>query len=215
MSLNPQPLPSYALSLTSLVWFQLLDSVTGLPYKGTSADFVSPAPGSVIAQFRDAVHLKNSSILTGLSSSQLLVYKNKAAFDKRNAAVKDGKEESLEEDSFINGLGASKKEALVVVVKTVAISISSRQVTTRKMSVEASCRGYLDALAFKLSTYYVFKRKSKLGSTFGDVLEAIEIGKKDKEPRWNYIFETHSYEQQDENGSMIEINAGDPIFPTY
>jgi hypothetical protein len=63
------------------------------------------------------------------------------------------------------------------IVKTTAIGKTSCLVTTRKISVEASCRKYLDALAFKLSTYYVFKEKSKLGATFGDVLEAIKIGK--------------------------------------
>ena len=98
------------------VWFQLYDSATGKPYKRSTADYVSLAHGSVIAQFRDAVQLENTSILTGITSSQLLVYKNKATFDKRNAAVDDGKEEPLEEDSLLDGLGASKKEALVVVV---------------------------------------------------------------------------------------------------
>ena len=89
-----------------------------------------------------------------------------------------------------------------------------RQERYKKLSVEASCRKYLDALAFKLSTYYVFKEKSKLGATFGDVLEAIKVGKKDKKPRWSHILETDSYEQEDENGDMIQINAGDPKFPT-
>ena len=115
----------------------------------------------------------------------------------------------------IKSLGDAGKDAdAPLVVKTAAVGKSSRLVATRKMSVEASCRKYLDALAFKLSTYYVFKRKSKAGATFGDVLEAIKIGKKDKKPRWSYILETDSYEQEDENGDMIQINAGDPKFPT-
>jgi hypothetical protein len=83
-----------------------------------------------------------------------------------------------------------------------------------KLSVEASCRKYLDALAFKLSTYYIFKQKSKMGATFGDVLEAITIGKKDTKPRWSHILETDTYEQVDDNGDMVQINAGDPKFPT-
>jgi len=69
---------------------------------------------SDVADFRDAVHLKNSPILTGFASSQLLVYANKAAFDKRNDA--DEKEEPLEEDSLISDLGKSKKAALIVIV---------------------------------------------------------------------------------------------------
>jgi hypothetical protein len=104
------------------VWFLLLDSATGLPYKGTSADYVFLPSTAVIAQFRDAVIEKfdkqKSSVLTGFASSQLDVYKNKAAFNNRNATVDEGMEEPLEEDSFINGYGASKKEALVVVVSS-------------------------------------------------------------------------------------------------
>ena len=125
----------------------------------------------------------------------------------------DGNTEIKPTDT-IKSLGDAGKDAdAPLVVKTAAVGKSSRLVTTRKMSVEASCRKYLDALAFKLSTYYVFKRKSKAGATFGDVLEVIKIGKKDKKPRWSYILETDSYEQEDENGDMVQINAGDPLLP--
>ena len=99
-----------------LVWFFLLDSSTGMPYKGTSADAVSLPPRSVIVHFRDAVHLKNSSILTGIASSQLLVYMTKAAFDKRNAAVDEEKVEPLKSSLSLDGLGTTEEEALVVVV---------------------------------------------------------------------------------------------------
>jgi hypothetical protein len=68
----------------------------------------------------------------------------------------------------INSLGNIGKDAdAPLVVKATAVGKSSRLVT---ISVEASCRKYLDALAFKLSTYYVFKETSKLGATFGDFL---------------------------------------------
>ena len=111
MASNPQQ-QQQSSSMSSppspLVWFLLLDSTTGLPYKGTTADYVSLPPGSVIAQFRDAAHLKNSSILTGITSSQLLVYKNKAAFV-------DGKEEPLDPTESLGLLG-SKEDMLVVVV---------------------------------------------------------------------------------------------------
>jgi hypothetical protein len=113
----------------SLTWFLLLDSDTGESYKATTADIVSLPPGFVIAQFRDAVKKKDkddgdAAVLTPFKSSQLLVYKNKAAFDKRNAAVGEGKEEPLEVDTFIHGLGASEEEALVVAIPS---SRSSRQ----------------------------------------------------------------------------------------
>eukprot|EP00804_Cyclotella_cryptica_P001862 CCRYP_019353-RA/>CCRYP_019353-RA protein AED:0.08 eAED:0.08 QI:0/-1/0/1/-1/1/1/0/338 len=97
------------------VWFLLLDSVTGLPYKGTNANKVSVSTSADVADFREAAHLKNSSILTGITSAQLTVYKNKAAFDKRNAVVDDGKEEPLDPTESLGLLG-SKEDMLVVVV---------------------------------------------------------------------------------------------------
>ncbi len=102
------------------IWFALIDSVKGLSYKGTTADYVSLPPGSVIAQFRDAVKAKNSSILTDFASSQLLVYKNKNAFV-------EGKEAPLEEDTLVDSLGKSKKESLVVVVPSSTSSPELKQ----------------------------------------------------------------------------------------
>ena len=69
-----------------LVWFQLLDSAAGEPYKRTSADKVSVSSSADVADFRKAVCLKHSNKLTGIASSQLIVYKNKAAFDNRIVA---------------------------------------------------------------------------------------------------------------------------------
>ncbi len=88
-----------------LVWFLLLDSATGLPYKGTTADYVSLAPGSMIAQFRDAVKAKYSNKLSSVDAGELLVYKNKTAF---------GKKEALDPTESLGVLG-SKEDMLVVV----------------------------------------------------------------------------------------------------
>ena len=110
---------SVSSSPSPLVWFQLLDSATGLAYKGTSADKVSVSSHADVADFRDAVQLKydKPNYLKDIPPGVLLVYKNKTAFDKRNAAVDEGKkEEPLEEDSLIGGFGTSKKEACIVVV---------------------------------------------------------------------------------------------------
>jgi hypothetical protein len=60
--------------------------------------------------------------LKHIPSPALLVYKNKASFDKRN--TDDGKEEPLGDDSFVTDLGNSKDEALIVVVPS-SFSISS------------------------------------------------------------------------------------------
>ena len=124
MASDPQQKQSSSLSSappSPLVWFQIYDSASGKPYKGTTPDYVCLLPGSVIAQFRDAVKKKenydrDAAVLSPFKSSQLLVYKNKAAFDKRNVPSDEVKEEPLEEDSFIDGLGASKQEALIVAV---------------------------------------------------------------------------------------------------
>ena len=91
MASNPQQqLPS----ASPLIWFLLVDSTTGEPYKGTSADYVTLPPGSVMAQFRDAVKKKDkddgdAAILTIFKSSQLFVFKNKTAFGNRNSALEE------------------------------------------------------------------------------------------------------------------------------
>lgn len=91
----------------SIFWFIIVDS-GGHPFKETSVSSISLIHSTVLDQFREAAHLKNASILTGINSSQLKIYKNKLAFDR--------KEEPLGLDSELAGLGTSKKEALVVVV---------------------------------------------------------------------------------------------------
>ena len=100
------------------IWFLLFDSVTGEPYKGTTAEKVCVSTSADVADFRDAVQLKydKPNYLKEIPSGALLVYKNKTAFEKRNAAVDEGKEAPLKEDSPIDGLGLSKKDALIVVV---------------------------------------------------------------------------------------------------
>jgi hypothetical protein len=97
------------MSSSPLVWFQLLDSATGEPYKKTTVSSIlrSSIVVPVVDQFRDAVKEKHFNKLSTFDAADLLVYKNKAAFV-------DGKED--EEDSLIDGLGRSKKEALIVVV---------------------------------------------------------------------------------------------------
>ena len=108
--------------LLSPIWFLLYDSMTGLPYMGTTAASVSLPPGSVVDQFRDAVKVKDSDILTGVVSSQLLVYKNKLSFDKRNAVIEEEKEEPLASSHPLNGLGETEKDALAVLVPALMIT---------------------------------------------------------------------------------------------
>ena len=104
-----------------LVWYLLFDSADGQPCKGTSADKVSVGPDADVADFRKKVYKENSSILTGITSSQLVVYKNKDAFDKRNAAD-NTKKVPLKSSSSVNAVGESEEDALIVVVPWISSS---------------------------------------------------------------------------------------------
>jgi hypothetical protein len=104
-----------------LVWFVLVDSVTGEPYKGTSADKVAVSSSADVADFQKAIKNNDkedgeAAVLTSFKSSQLIVYKNKTAFEKRNATVDQEKQEPLKPSCKINGLGTTEEDALVVVV---------------------------------------------------------------------------------------------------
>jgi hypothetical protein len=87
----------------------LLTNRQGQAYMETSLDTVRLPAQSDVSDFRDAVKAKNADILTGISPSQLKVYKNMAAFN-------EGKEPlgplSLLDSSF----GKDKENALIVVV---------------------------------------------------------------------------------------------------
>ena len=66
-----------------LVWFQLADAVTGEAYKGVTADYVSLSSNDFIAKFRDAVKAKFPNKLSSVDASDLMVYKNREAFEER------------------------------------------------------------------------------------------------------------------------------------
>ena len=118
-SSQPQPSASFSPLHSPLIWFLLLDSETGKPYKNSSVTSIerSLLNVPVLDQFRKLVHRENSSILAGVAPSQLLVYRNKAAFDNRSAAKEEGKVDPLALDptQSVNGLG-SMQDMLVVVV---------------------------------------------------------------------------------------------------
>ena len=162
---SPSSKPS---SYSPLVWFLLLDADTGEPFKNISASSVlrSSLVVSVVDQFRDVVYRKNANKLSSWDATDLLVYRNKAAFDKRSAD--EGREEPLDPTERIGLLG-SKQDMLVVIVPSLK---PFRQMRYRTMSVEEPCRIYLDAIALKLSSLYVFDYQYEGGPTIGDVLAA-------------------------------------------
>ena len=121
-----------ATSQPRLIWYRLLDSSTGQPFLGTTADFVQlDSSTAVIAQFRDAVKTKNTSILTAIVASQLLIYPNKSAFEKRNSA--NDKAQPLKVSSSLNSRGESEDDALIVVVPT---GISIKEYGTTDISTD-------------------------------------------------------------------------------
>ena len=66
------------------VWFQLVDAVTGEAYKVVRAATVSLASDAIVDTFTDAVKAKFPNKLSSIDAADLVVYKNKEAFDKRN-----------------------------------------------------------------------------------------------------------------------------------
>ena len=155
----------------TLVWFLLLDSATGEPYKETSADKVSVSSSADVADFREAVHLKNSSILTGIDSSQLVVFKNKTAFDKRNAAIDEEKEKPMDPTESLGLLG-SKEDVLLVAVASPKSSATPRESSTH-FEIEIIEKAIDSSLvpAFEFSVMEFQKILGDLGSPEATSLE--------------------------------------------
>lgn len=103
---------------TRHIWYRLVNA-DSQPYKGSNTFSVAVASGSLVDHLRDAVLVKCFS-LPRITSAQLVVYKNMAAFDKRTAATDAVDEMSvlpLEDDAIVDdSWGTSAKEALIVVV---------------------------------------------------------------------------------------------------
>ena len=99
-------------------WYLLVEKENGKPYMETTVDAVSLEQNNGVVDFRDAVKGKNDDdLLKGISSSKLLVYKNKAAFEKRN--LKRGKQEPLKASLRLGDLGCTEDDSLYVAVPAV------------------------------------------------------------------------------------------------
>ena len=89
---------------------------------------------------------------------------------------------------------------------------AGRQKTLKKMSVEASCRKFLDAVAVKLSLYYNFPWKHRDGPTIGDVIHSVfpeeRKRRKDGRPLWALILMETTHDTKLSNGDVIEIKEG-------
>lgn len=85
--------------------------VETLRLAGTRAHNVSVSCFDDVVDFREAVRLKYDSpnYLGEIPSSVLLVYKNKSAFYKLNAAVDDSNGLPLKSSHTLDGLGRSEE----------------------------------------------------------------------------------------------------------
>ena len=97
------------------IWFQLYDYDTGMPYNQTRASKISLPPFADLADFCDAVKAKCPNQLSSTDAVNLSVFKNKDAFDKREAD--EGMEEPLKENLDLASLGTCLSDALIVSLK--------------------------------------------------------------------------------------------------
>jgi hypothetical protein len=116
---------------STFVWFRLVDS-TGESYNGTNFGNVSISSLAVpiIDQFRKAVKAKYSNKLSSVDAGELLVFKTKGSFDKRNDKEK---EEPLNPTDSLSMLG-SKEQMLIVVVPSLSVTaLASAHAQTQGM----------------------------------------------------------------------------------
>jgi hypothetical protein len=90
------------------VWFDVVDS-SGRSYREAGVGRVQLSSSADVDDFKVAVRLQYTALLSGITSSELMVYKSIVSFDN--------KEEPLDEDSILVGLGLNAAEdALIVLV---------------------------------------------------------------------------------------------------
>eukprot|EP00557_Chaetoceros_sp_GSL56_P008713 CAMPEP_0176496178 /NCGR_PEP_ID=MMETSP0200_2-20121128/11059_1 /TAXON_ID=947934 /ORGANISM="Chaetoceros sp., Strain GSL56" /LENGTH=541 /DNA_ID=CAMNT_0017894121 /DNA_START=97 /DNA_END=1719 /DNA_ORIENTATION=- len=119
------------------VWFLLVDTVDGRPYRGTSADAAMLSNSAFVFQFRKAVKEINSNILSSIDASQLLIYRNKDAFERRQSGTLEG--DVLSPTQPIGDFGSADCMLVVAVppIPTLDKSEPSRK-QLKKMQTEMS-----------------------------------------------------------------------------
>jgi hypothetical protein len=118
------------------IWFRLFDS-SGEQWPETTAAKVLLNSSADVDDFRKAIlktyNDEGSTILTGIASSQLLVYRNKQAFDNRDLPIDQGKEKPLKPSFSIVGLGQNDEElALIVVAPSTISSVGKEEPSAKK-----------------------------------------------------------------------------------
>jgi hypothetical protein len=114
----------------------------------------------------------------------------------------------LQPDDYIPAQNTAKNPLFITATATSPHLKAYRQQRYKTMSVEASCRKYLDAIALKLAGYYEFHFSFRSGPTIGDVLAARK-GKEGED--WGFRRAIKNDQQIDEDGFTIEIKKGQPL----
>ncbi len=90
------------------IWVVLINATDGKAYKGINASKVSVATSADVDDLRRAVKAEFANALSSVDAATLTPYKNKAAFDAKNAPLTSSRS--------VAGLGKSEDEAVVMVV---------------------------------------------------------------------------------------------------
>jgi len=97
---------------TSTIWYQIIESCSQ-SFKNIGASTISVSPSANVANFVKVVKTENNK-LSSFESVDLLVFKNREAFSRRNA-----KEEPLKISCPISDLGKRVEEAVIVVINMI------------------------------------------------------------------------------------------------
>jgi len=97
------------------IWYHLIDLTTGQSYRHTTASSVKLFSYDSIDDCRQAIRDENRNKLATVDASDLLVYKNKEAFDNRTHSSEEGYGGYLHSAEFLDGLG-TKQDMLVIAV---------------------------------------------------------------------------------------------------
>ena len=164
-------------------------------YKNNNSTQVSTKECQNVDDFLEACKKKLPHLLGSYDSAQL------------SLSTTDGGT-ALQPDDDIPSQNTAKNPLFITATDTSPHLKAYRQQRYKTMSVEASCRKYLDAIALKLAGYYEFNYRYKGGPTIGDVLAAKD-GVEGEDWKFRRTIKTHH--QTDDNGYTIEIKRGQPL----
>jgi hypothetical protein len=212
--MKPVQLPT-ARSTEQRLWYVLIDK-EGRLFAQTTVNSVALPGSAMIEEFRRAVKAENAEILGMISKPRLLIYRNMAAYMT--------KKPSLRLSSLVSTIGETSEdifEALVVLVPPAAMlfEVSShkvRQLAKQKLlpsplSMQATCRMFMDSVAYELGLWYDFARRYRKGrATVEDLLEAVNGGHGVQGHDWDYVRKSVNSKTVGDDGDRDRKVTGAP-----